>query len=113
VTFSICALRIPRFSGTRWTSSIATPVWIMTEVRECSHIAEPAANPLGSDGQVNVVVNGGPSRYPVFDVPWPWTAIGSLQERGVPLLGSPATFRSSTSMLRLPLEPFEVRVFSV
>ena len=68
---------------------------------------------LGSNGQVNVVVNGGPSRYPVFDVPWPWTAIGSLQERGVPLLGGPATFRSSTSMLRLSLEPFQVRVFSV
>jgi 1,4-alpha-glucan branching enzyme len=68
---------------------------------------------VGRSGQVNVVVNGGPSRYPVFDLPWPWTAIGSPQERGVPLLGGPATFRSSTSTLRLSLEPFQVRVFSV
>jgi hypothetical protein len=66
--------------------------------------------PLGTAGQVVVVANCSRQGYPVVWVDWPWGYRTSLQERG----GSGAAMPFvAGSRARMPLRPFEARVFTV
>jgi 1,4-alpha-glucan branching enzyme len=67
--------------------------------------------PLGSRGQVAVVVNAGPHRFPDFGLPWPWSAHGPADEVGAPPEGGRPVVYPDRAWATLSLAPFEVRVF--
>jgi 1,4-alpha-glucan branching enzyme len=66
--------------------------------------------PLGRDGQVIVIANCGWREYPSVEIDWPWGFRSSLNERGGTGRAMPFVtgFRA-----RMPLSPYQVRVFTV
>ena len=70
-----------------------------------------ANKPLGSPGQVVVVVNAGPHHFPVFDLTWPWSS-NNTQEHVKPGEAALPEYHIDEQWVRLSLAPFEVRVFS-
>lgn len=73
--------------------------------------ARTAGAPLGSPGQIVVVGNLGPDRYETFFVPWSWSSLGREIAQAASSL--PAVLDGPRRQANVPLQPFEVRVFSV
>lgn len=74
--------------------------------------ARTGGRPLGSPHQVLVVVNAGAHDFPAFDLPWTWTDVDHLAERGVPPRGTRLQIRPDRRQATLSLAPFQVRVFT-
>jgi hypothetical protein len=66
--------------------------------------------PLGSDGQIIVVANCRDQEYPEVWIDWPWGYRPSLKEYGGRSQSYPFIVGRRA---RLPLHPFQVRVFMV
>ena len=75
--------------------------------------ARTAGNPVGNLGQVIVLANMGPQKFPSYEVPgWPWqarpvTEIGAMG----PLTDQPI-YDAGSGALTLGLDAFQVRVFT-
>ena len=75
--------------------------------------ARAAGNPLGNLGQVIVLANMGPQKFPSYTVPsWPWQAL-LVTEVGAmgPLTDRPA-YDAGSNGLTLGLDAYQVRVFA-
>lgn len=73
--------------------------------------ARTGGTAIGSAGQVIVLANMGPERFPVFDVPeWKWGVI-TLTEIGAPGV-PPPNYNPGSNALSLAIDAFQVRVFT-
>ena len=74
--------------------------------------ARTAGNPLGNLGQVIVVANTGPQKFPSYEVPdWPWQAVRITEIGAMGPFTNQPTYDAGRGRLTLGLDAFQVRVF--
>jgi 1,4-alpha-glucan branching enzyme len=75
--------------------------------------ARTGAGQLGSPGQVIVVANMGPQKFPAYDIPgWPWQATPLTEVSSLGPLGDRPRFDPARKVLSIGLDAFQVRVFT-
>ena len=66
---------------------------------------------LGADNQIVVIGNIGPQSYSQYNLQWYWMNLDKIKEIAPPQYRAPLE-RNDTGSVRLPLAPYQVRVFS-
>ena len=75
--------------------------------------ARTAGNPVGNLGQVIVLANMGPQKFPSYEVPdWPWQALPVTEIGAMGPLTDQPIYDAGSGRLTLGLDAFQVRVFA-
>jgi hypothetical protein len=72
-----------------------------------------AVNPVGNLGQVIVLANMGPQKFPSYEVPgWPWHALPITEIGAMGPFTDRPVYDAGSGMLTLGLDAFQVRMFT-
>jgi 1,4-alpha-glucan branching enzyme len=75
--------------------------------------ARTAGNPLGNVGQIIVLANMGPQKFPSYAIPgWPWQALPTTEIGTMGPITNQPIYDPVSGNLNLGLDAFQVRVFS-
>jgi 1,4-alpha-glucan branching enzyme len=75
--------------------------------------ARTGGTPIGNVGQVVVLANMGPQKFPTYDIPnWPWQALPITEVGAMGPFTDRAAFDTGRQVLSVGLDAFQVRVFT-